>query len=46
VQNTAEFTTESPFVLPESPIGLIALLGSTLAVLATFMVVKGRNTKI
>jgi hypothetical protein len=46
VQNSAEFQTDSPFVLPESPIGIIALMGSTLAVLGVFMAIRGRYTKI
>lgn len=32
------------FVLPESPIGILALVGSSLAVLGGFMVMKRRNT--
>jgi hypothetical protein len=46
VQNNAEFETDSPFVLPESPVGLIALMGSTLAVFGAFMAIKGRTVKI
>ena len=46
VQNTAQFQTDSPFVLPESPVGLIALMGSTLAVLGAFMAIKNRTAKI
>jgi hypothetical protein len=46
VQNSAQFETDSPFVLPESPVGLIALMGSTLAVFGAFMAIKGRTAKI
>lgn len=46
VQDTTQFETQSPFVLPESPIGLIALLGSSLAVLSAFMLVRGRISKL
>jgi hypothetical protein len=37
------FQNHSFFVLPESPIGVIALLGSTLAVLGGFMFLRSRN---
>lgn len=46
VENGAQFETDSPFVLPESPIGLIALMASTLAVLGAYMVIRGKTTKI
>ena len=46
VQDTTQFETQSPFVLPESPIGLIALLGSSLAVLSAFMLVRGRSIRL
>jgi len=41
--NTAEFETDSPFVLPESPIGIIALMASSLAVLGAFTILKNRS---
>ena len=37
------FANNSFFVLPESPIGVIALVGSTLAVLGGFMFLRTRN---
>ena len=37
------FANNSFFVLPESPIGVIALLGSTLAVLGGFMFLRSRG---
>ena len=37
------FANNSFFVLPESPIGVIALVGSTLAVLGGFMFLRSRN---
>lgn len=46
VQDSTQFEIDSPFVLPESPIGLIALLGSSLAALGAFMVMRGRTSKI
>jgi hypothetical protein len=46
VQDTTQFETDSPFVLPESPIGLIALMASSLAVLGGFMVIRGRTTRL
>lgn len=46
VQDSAQFETDSPFVLPESPIGLIALLGSSLAALGAFAVIRGRSIKL
>lgn len=45
VLDSAQFVTESPFVLPESPVGLIALLGSSLAALGGFMVIRGRASR-
>lgn len=44
VTDTAQFKTNSPFVLPESPIGIIAILASSLAVLGIFMFLKGRGS--
>ena len=44
--NQQTFANNSFFVLPESPIGLIALLGSSLAALSAFMVVRGRASKL
>lgn len=44
--DTAQFETESPFVLPESPIGLIALVASSLAALGGFVFLKNRGTGI
>jgi|GEM_PF-2359022 len=46
VQDSTQFQTDSPFVLPESPIGLIALLGSSLAVFSAFMIIRGRTTNL
>jgi hypothetical protein len=46
VQDNTQFETDSPFVLPESPIGLIALLGSSLAVLSAFMIVRGKSSRL
>lgn len=41
---THHLSLGSFFVLPESPIGILALVGSSLAVLGGFMVMKRRNT--
>jgi uncharacterized membrane protein (UPF0136 family) len=46
VQDSTQFEIESPFVLPESPIGLIALLGSSLAALGAFTVIRGRASRL
>ncbi len=46
VEDSAQFETDSPFVLPESPIGLIALMGASLATFSAFMVIRGRSSKI
>lgn len=43
VSDTAEFETESPFVLPESPIGIVAMMVSSLAVLGAFAFLKNRK---
>ena len=40
------FANNSFFVLPESPIGVIALVGSTLAVLGGFMFLRGRSSNL
>lgn len=42
IVDTAEFQTESPFVLPESPIGIIALVGSSLAAYGAFAYIKNK----
>jgi hypothetical protein len=39
-----DYRVHSFFVLPESPIGVAALMGSSLAVLGTFMFFKRRNS--
>lgn len=44
--DTAQFEAESPFVLPESPIGLIALVATSLAALGGFVFLKNRGTGI
>ena len=44
--DTAKFDVESPFVLPESPIGLIALVATSLAALGAFVFLKNRGTGI
>jgi hypothetical protein len=44
--DTAQFETESPFVLPESPIGLIALVATSLVALGAFVFLKNRGTGI
>ncbi len=44
--DTAQFEAESPFVLPESPIGLIALVATSLAALGAFVFLKNRGTGI
>jgi hypothetical protein len=44
--DSTQFVTDSPFVLPESPIGLIALMGSLLAVFGAFMAIRGRTSRI
>ncbi len=46
VVDTAQFEAESPFVLPESPIGLIALVATSLAALGAFVFLKNRDTGI
>ena len=46
VEDSTQFETESIFVLPESPIGLIALIGSSLAAFGAFMLVRGRTIKL
>jgi hypothetical protein len=46
VVDTAQFEAESPFVLPESPIGLIALVATSLAALGAFVFLKNRGTGI
>ncbi|MCI0559198.1 MAG: Ig domain-containing protein [Nitrososphaera sp.] len=46
VVDSAEFETDSPFVLPESPIGMIALMASSLAVLSAFLFLKNRSAGI
>jgi hypothetical protein len=46
VVDTAQFEAESPFVLPESPIGLIALVATSLAALGAFIFLKNRGTGI
>jgi hypothetical protein len=38
-----DFQNHSFFVLPESPIGILALVGSSLAVLGGFMFLRSRN---
>lgn len=46
VEDTTQFETQSPFVLPESPVGLIALVGSSLAAFGGFMAVRSRIGRI
>lgn len=45
VSDTVEFETQSPFVLPESPIGIVAMMVSSLAVLAAFAFMKGLKAR-
>jgi hypothetical protein len=44
IKGSNVWTNHSFFVLPESPIGILALVGSSLAVLGGFMFLKKRNT--
>lgn len=46
VQDTTQFETQSPFVLPESPVGLIALMASSLAAFGGFMALRGRISRV
>lgn len=46
VEDSTQFETDSPFVLPESPIGLIALLGSSVAAFSAFMLLRGQRSTI
>jgi hypothetical protein len=43
IKGSDVWTNHSFFVLPESPIGILALVGSSLAVLGGFMYLRGRS---
>jgi hypothetical protein len=43
IKGSNVWTNHSFFVLPESPIGILALIGSSLAVLGGFMFLRGRS---
>lgn len=46
LHDNTQFETDSPFVLPESPVGLVALLGSSLAALGAFALIRSKTLKI